>query len=176
MARPSPSFCSAGGRLQPVPSKGGCLAADQARPSLHHPLSPLPCPAAVWHRHHRASCLPAAARTPAPRALATAAAAAPSELIITRPDDWHLHVRDGAGLRSVVPHTAAHFGRAVIMPNLVPPVTTAAQVRARTGARMPGLHRLPCPPCPCAGCVAALVRARAIPTSWHTAHSPVAER
>jgi dihydroorotase len=59
----------------------------------------------------------------------TAASAAPSELVITRPDDWHLHVRDGAGLRSVVPHTAKHYGRAIIMPNLVPPVTTAAQVR-----------------------------------------------
>ncbi|KAL4539383.1 hypothetical protein Ndes2437B_g02238 [Nannochloris sp. 'desiccata'] len=48
-------------------------------------------------------------------------------LVITRPDDWHLHVRDGAGLQSVVPHTAQVFGRAIIMPNLVPPVTTAAQ-------------------------------------------------
>lgn len=45
-------------------------------------------------------------------------------ITITRPDDWHLHVRDGAGLQSVVPHSAAHFGRAIIMPNLVPPVTT----------------------------------------------------
>jgi dihydroorotase len=55
-----------------------------------------------------------------------AAAAAPDELVITRPDDWHLHVRDGAGLQSVVPHTASTYGRAIIMPNLVPPVTTAA--------------------------------------------------
>ena len=45
-------------------------------------------------------------------------------ITITKPDDWHLHVRDGAGLQSVVPHTAAQFGRAIIMPNLVPPVTT----------------------------------------------------
>lgn len=45
-------------------------------------------------------------------------------ITITKPDDWHLHVRDGAGLQSVVPHSAAHFGRAIIMPNLVPPVTT----------------------------------------------------
>lgn len=50
-------------------------------------------------------------------------------LVITRPDDWHLHVRDGAGLKSVVPHSARYFGRAIIMPNLVPPVTTAALVR-----------------------------------------------
>ena len=52
---------------------------------------------------------------------------APQTLTITRPDDWHLHVRDGAALASVVPHTAAQFGRAIIMPNLRPPVTTAAQ-------------------------------------------------
>lgn len=51
-------------------------------------------------------------------------------LTITRPDDWHLHVRDGAALRSVVPHSAAQFGRAIIMPNLKPPVTTAAQAAA----------------------------------------------
>ncbi len=47
-------------------------------------------------------------------------------LTITRPDDWHLHVRDGDALNTVVPHTAAQFARAVIMPNLRPPVTTAA--------------------------------------------------
>jgi dihydroorotase len=52
------------------------------------------------------------------------------ELTITRPDDWHLHVRDGAALNTVVPHTAAEFGRAIIMPNLKPPVTTAAQAMA----------------------------------------------
>ena len=51
-------------------------------------------------------------------------------LTITRPDDWHLHVRDGEALRTVVPHTAAQFGRAVIMPNLKPPVTTAEQALA----------------------------------------------
>ena len=52
---------------------------------------------------------------------------APQTLALTRPDDWHLHVRDGAALTSVVPHTAAQFARAIIMPNLRPPVTTAAQ-------------------------------------------------
>ena len=51
-------------------------------------------------------------------------------LTLTRPDDWHLHVRDGAALSTVVPHTAAQFGRAIIMPNLKPPVTTAAQATA----------------------------------------------
>ena len=51
-------------------------------------------------------------------------------LTITRPDDWHLHVRDGEPLLTVVPHTAAQFGRAIIMPNLKPPVTTAEQAMA----------------------------------------------
>ena len=51
-------------------------------------------------------------------------------LTITRPDDWHLHVRDGAALEAVVPHSARQFGRALIMPNLRPPVTTAAQATA----------------------------------------------
>ncbi|MDO8251326.1 MAG: dihydroorotase [Rhodoferax sp.] len=49
---------------------------------------------------------------------------------LTRPDDWHLHVRDGEALRTVVPHTAAQFGRAIIMPNLRPPVTTTAAALA----------------------------------------------
>ncbi len=57
----------------------------------------------------------------------------PLELTITRPDDWHLHVRDGDALRTVVPHTAAQFGRAIIMPNLKPPITTAAQALAYAG-------------------------------------------
>ncbi|OZC35119.1 dihydroorotase [Marinobacter vinifirmus] len=52
------------------------------------------------------------------------------ELTITRPDDWHLHVRDGAVLNNVVPATAACFGRAIIMPNLVPPVTDASMAMA----------------------------------------------
>jgi dihydroorotase len=51
-------------------------------------------------------------------------------LTITRPDDWHLHVRDGAALAAVVPHSARQFARALIMPNLKPPVTTAAQAAA----------------------------------------------
>lgn len=51
-------------------------------------------------------------------------------LTLTRPDDWHLHVRDGAQLASVVPFTARQFARAVIMPNLKPPVTTVEQARA----------------------------------------------
>ncbi|ABD71171.1 dihydroorotase [Rhodoferax ferrireducens T118] len=51
-------------------------------------------------------------------------------ITLTQPDDWHLHVRDGDALRTVVPHTAAQFGRAIIMPNLRPPVTTTAAALA----------------------------------------------
>ena len=45
-------------------------------------------------------------------------------LTLTRPDDWHLHLRDGAALAAVLPHTARQFARAIVMPNLRPPVTT----------------------------------------------------
>jgi len=51
-------------------------------------------------------------------------------LTITRPDDWHLHLRDGAPMAAVLPHTARQFARAIVMPNLKPPVTTAAQAVA----------------------------------------------
>ena len=47
-------------------------------------------------------------------------------LTIRRPDDWHLHLRDGAVMKAVLPETARHFARALVMPNLVPPVVTAA--------------------------------------------------
>ncbi|MQY41161.1 dihydroorotase [Epibacterium sp. SM1969] len=52
------------------------------------------------------------------------------KLTITRPDDWHLHLRDGAMLQAVLPETARDFGRAIIMPNLIPPVVTHADARA----------------------------------------------
>ena len=61
-------------------------------------------------------------------------------ITLTRPDDWHLHVRDGDALYTVVPHTAAQFGRAIIMPNLRPPVTTteaALAYKARIQAAVP---------------------------------------
>jgi dihydroorotase len=61
-------------------------------------------------------------------------------LTIRKPDDWHLHVRDGAMLNAVLPITARHFGRAILMPNLVPPVTTskeAAAYRERVMAALP---------------------------------------
>jgi dihydroorotase len=51
-------------------------------------------------------------------------------LTLRQPDDWHLHLRDGAALQSVVGHTAAQFARAIVMPNLKPPVTTTAQAMA----------------------------------------------
>lgn len=51
-------------------------------------------------------------------------------LTLRRPDDWHLHLRDGAMLRAVLPETTRHFARAIIMPNLVPPVVTGAEAEA----------------------------------------------
>ena len=63
-----------------------------------------------------------------------------TSLTILRPDDWHLHLRDGDVLRAVLPATAAHFARAIIMPNLVPPVVTAkdaASYRDRIRAATP---------------------------------------
>ena len=51
-------------------------------------------------------------------------------LTIRRPDDWHLHLRDGAMLKGVLPETTRHFARAIVMPNLVPPVVTGAQAAA----------------------------------------------
>jgi dihydroorotase len=62
------------------------------------------------------------------------------EIQIRRPDDWHLHLRDGAALAAVLPFTAARFARAIVMPNLKPPVTTTAaalEYRARIVAALP---------------------------------------
>jgi dihydroorotase len=53
-----------------------------------------------------------------------------SQIVIRRPDDWHVHLRDGAMLAAVLPYTAAQFARAIVMPNLVPPVTTVAAAAA----------------------------------------------
>ncbi len=61
-------------------------------------------------------------------------------LVMRRPDDWHLHLRDGAALAAVLPFTAARFARAIVMPNLSPPLTTAAAAlayRARILAALP---------------------------------------
>ncbi|MFO7307026.1 MAG: dihydroorotase [Pseudomonadota bacterium] len=65
-------------------------------------------------------------------------------ITIRRPDDWHVHLRDGAMLKAVLPFTAAQFGRAIIMPNLVPPVTTTAMAdayRERIMAALPAGSR-----------------------------------
>jgi dihydroorotase len=62
------------------------------------------------------------------------------EIDIRRPDDWHLHLRDGAAMEAVLPFTAARFARAIVMPNLKPPVTTTAaaiEYRARIVAALP---------------------------------------
>lgn len=62
------------------------------------------------------------------------------QITLTRPDDWHLHLRDGAMLAAVLPETTRHFARAIIMPNLVPPVVTRADAeayKARIIAAMP---------------------------------------
>ena len=62
------------------------------------------------------------------------------QITITQPDDWHLHLRDGEALAAVLPHSARQFARAIIMPNLRPPVTTvsvAAEYRARILAALP---------------------------------------
>mgnify|MGYP006430603377 CR=1 FL=1 len=61
-------------------------------------------------------------------------------LTIIRPDDWHVHFRDGDMLDAVVPYTARQFGRAIVMPNLTPPVTTieaATSYRERIMAAVP---------------------------------------
>ncbi len=63
----------------------------------------------------------------------------PESITITRPDDWHLHLRDGAALAAVLPATARQFARAIVMPNLRPPITTAAAAvayRQRIGAAL----------------------------------------
>ena len=64
-------------------------------------------------------------------------------LTITRPDDWHLHLRDGEAMQAVLPDTARRFARAIVMPNLKPPVTTVAQAaayRERILAAVPAGH------------------------------------
>jgi dihydroorotase len=62
------------------------------------------------------------------------------QITLTRPDDWHLHLRDGPALAAVLPHSARQFARAIVMPNLRPPVTTVAaagEYRARILAALP---------------------------------------
>jgi len=64
----------------------------------------------------------------------------PIDIVIRRPDDWHVHLRDGDIMKAVLPYTSAQFGRAIVMPNLKPPVTTVAQAadyRRRIEAAIP---------------------------------------
>ena len=97
--------------------RGVCLHSAQALPGMAAPR-----------------CANVAARSAATSnatpsgSLPNASVPAGTTLTIMRPDDWHLHVRDGASMQSVVPHTAKHYGRAIIMPNLTPPVTTVQLV------------------------------------------------
>ena len=104
-----------------APCKSTCSASTRSSASKRAP---------------RPSCAGSTARTeraPAARAVAMENPRMTAELTLVRPDDWHLHVRDGAALRAVVPHSARQFGRAIIMPNLRPPI-----VERRAGA---GLSR-----------------------------------
>jgi dihydroorotase len=78
--------------------------------------------------------------SPSSPAAANTTLARPDRLDLTRPDDWHLHLRDGAALAAVLPDTARQFARAIVMPNLRPPVTTTALAlayRARILAALP---------------------------------------
>ncbi len=66
-------------------------------------------------------------------------------LTIARPDDWHLHLRDGPAMASVLPHSARQFARAIVMPNLKPPVTTtdqASDYQRRIKAALPNGSRV----------------------------------
>src|SRR3569833_1180344 len=75
----------------------------------------------------------------------------PMRLVLRRPDDWHVRLRDGAMLKAVLGYTARQFGRAIAMPNLGPPVTTAALAEAYRGrilaALEPGLDFEPLMTC-----------------------------
>ena len=73
--------------------------------------------------------------------VASAIDSAVDSIKLARPDDWHLHVRDGAVLAAVLPHTARQFGRAIIMPNLRPPVTTTEMAEAYRGRILAALPK-----------------------------------
>uniref|UniRef100_A0A0D9V5K9 Dihydroorotase, mitochondrial n=1 Tax=Leersia perrieri TaxID=77586 RepID=A0A0D9V5K9_9ORYZ len=98
-----------------------------AKPPVKHFPRPFlqPSPPCRSRRVHLSSF-----RNKASISIAMAASTSPSplqELTIMRPDDWHLHLREGNVLAAVLPHSARHFGRAIVMPNLKPPVTTTAR-------------------------------------------------
>jgi dihydroorotase len=90
---------------------------------------------AVVNESHKAGQGTLFSRPAEPLAILTPASGQPrfrcmQQLTLTRPDDWHVHFRDGPALRHTVPHTARVFARAIAMPNLVPPVKTAEQARS----------------------------------------------
>jgi dihydroorotase len=66
-----------------------------------------------------------------------------TKLTITQPDDWHLHIRDGAVLKDALSHTSKQFGRAIIMPNLRPPITTVALAQQYQARIMQAVKELP---------------------------------
>jgi len=66
-----------------------------------------------------------------------------TQLTLTRPDDWHVHLRDGGALRDTCAHMARYFGRAIVMPNLTPPVTTVAQAAAYRERILDAMTELP---------------------------------
>ncbi len=86
-----------------------------------------------------------------PSTPSTPSPVSPARLVIRRPDDWHVHLRDGQMLSAVVNHTARQFARAIVMPNLKPPVTTAAAAAAYRdrilAAVAPGLDFTPLMTC-----------------------------
>src|SRR5262245_16003257 len=91
------------------------------RPILSsRPLSEAPEIPSKWPATPRFSCEDAATRQ------VIAMPNTVDQITIRRPDDWHVHLRDGAMMAAVLPLTARQFGRAIVMPNLVPPVTTIA--------------------------------------------------
>src|ERR1700757_4905193 len=67
-------------------------------------------------------------------------------ITLRRPDDWHVHLRDGAMLATVLPFTARQFARAIVMPNLLPPIRTVAEAVAYRGRILAALRKHPHPP------------------------------
>ena len=110
---------------------------SRARPLSLRPLTPHASP----HLRRMAAVTTAASATPMPAGYTQDPVPDGFTLELTQPDDWHVHLRDLAQLRAVTPLTAAVFGRALVMPNLRPPVTTTSQALAYRGRV---LDALPC--------------------------------
>src|SRR3984893_1846948 len=93
------------------------------------------------YRRHRLRCALRARAHPRTESAGHAGAAGMSTLVMRRPDDWHLHLRDGAALHAVLPFTAARFARAMVMPNLTRPLTTTEAALAYRRRVLAGLAR-----------------------------------